>query len=302
MKLIAMALSTVLAVGCSSTDRRPFTNLSTTPANSRLGSVIYVSDKLCPNDPDSKAKEFAFLAPVIAVGVSMAVTYLVEAVNKSIEEYKKGLTGSFTASGPSGHKANAIKCIIIARGQLGSRDRDNTTNDNDVLRTIYPGLGFGDYPSFYLELKVAKQGEKALQLTPLYLSYAASIARNEGSGKKNVSMVLAFSDTSQKKADEINEDKAFAIFRHDFGRLEVGKRYHKSLLTGTSASSSITTESLNKEGFNVSTLVTDSEDPGIALQVLSETFASKKGDLQKALEDTIKKAIDDKIAENKDPK
>lgn len=46
-----------------------------------------------------------------------------------------------------------------------------------------------------------------------------------------------------------------------------------------------------KKGFNISAVVTESEDPGLALPVLSETFASKKGDLQKAMEHTIKNAI-----------
>ena len=104
-------------------------------------------------------------------------------------------------------------------------------------------------------------------------------------------MVLVFSDASQKKADEINEDKAFAIFRHDFGRLEIGKRYEGPLLNGTASSAVLATEAQDKTGFNISALISESESPGIALQVLSETFASKKGDLQKALEDTIKKAI-----------
>jgi len=222
----------------------------------------------------------------------MGVSFLVDAINKSIEEYKKGLSNVFPAGGNAYTDSNAdkIKCIVIARGQIGQFDGGRKLENDDKLSKTYGQLGFRDYPSFYLELKVDFKDGRAL-LTPQYLSYAASSARSKGSGMKHVSLVLAFSDISQKKPNEIAEDKAFAIFRHDFGRLKIGKRYDSRLLKGTAASAFLTPEDLWKKGFNISAVVTESEDPGLALQVLSEGFVNKKGDLQKAMEDTIKKAI-----------
>lgn len=129
-------------------------------------------------------------------------------------------------------------------------------------------------------------------LQPSYLSYAASNARNAGSGRKYVTLALALSQMTPAKADELSEDKSFAVFRMDLGRLEIGKRYEEKLLAGTASSVGFSQQSYENEAYNITALITETENPGVAFQVLSETFATKKGDLEKALEETIKKAVE----------
>lgn len=293
-KLIVLFVVVAIA-GCAGNDTRTFTGLATTPADSRLGTVIFVNPmgKECPS---LNTKEFAVAAPLIAAGVSIAATYVVNSITTAMEEYKKGLSGSFGAAGIAGQASMDIGCIVIARGLMGEGKPPRVPDTKDFLANYYHQLGFQDYPAFYLELKVSvdPKASETLKLQPNYLSYAASVAKNSGSGRKHVGIALAFSDTAQKKPDEINEEKTFATFHHDLGRLEIGKRYKPELLHGTGASASLTNESFKKSSFNISAVVSESEDPGIAFQVLSETFSSKKADLQKALEETITNALDNK--------
>src|SRR5690349_21344984 len=103
-KLVALLLCATL-FGCSGTDTRTFKNLSTKSAESRLGATI-IADKpgekveMCPSEQVAAKKEGAILlAPLVAAGASLAATFVVDAINKSIEEYKKGLAGTFGVSG-----------------------------------------------------------------------------------------------------------------------------------------------------------------------------------------------------------
>jgi hypothetical protein len=281
------------------------------------------TETVCPSkwvteQPDQKAL-VAVAAPLIAVGVSFAAGYIVNSISKALDEYKSGLSGSFGAAGIAevvnshgevqAFTPKDIHCIVIVRGLMGEGGQPTVTDDTDFLAKFYPSLGFKDYPAFYLEL-TASQHEvptmsaepgaptKRLTLKPTYLSYAASVAKNSGSGRKHVGVALAFSDTTQKKPNEINEEKTFAIFHHDLGRLEIGKRYEDrdamKLLQGTAASASLTEDSLKKSSFNIYAVVSESEDPGIAFQVLSVTFTSKKADLQKALEEMFTNLLEKK--------
>ena len=339
MRQLVVLLLTVIMTGCGSYDKRPYEDLKTDLAESRLGAVVYFIPKanlpngakkcfseftpaevdkiLNPPEQDRQKDEQPLIAavaaaPLIAAGISFAASYLVDSIKTAIEEYKKGLSGSFGAAGISNIKIQEIACIAIGRGLLGT-PKEIPTPDEDMLRELYPKLGFKEYPAFYLELAVESKLVKntevkesgsvtltpdtevkesgSVTLTPVYLSYAQSIAREKGSGKKHVGVALAFSNNAQKKPEEINEEKAFAVFRHDLGRLEIKKRYDKNLLMGTGASASLTTEAYKKNTFNISAVISDSEDPGLALEVLSTTFTDQKSNLKKALEESITNAI-----------
>jgi len=289
-------MSILLGIGCS-TDTRTFRGLTTDAATSRLGAVIYpLENAQCKKAEKKPAQEQqqagqreGVAAPLIAAGISMGITLAVDAINKSIEDYKKGLSNIFAAGGNSPDVAGNIKCLVVARGLIGQAIREKDKS-NDKASNNYRDLGFSDYPSFYLELKTEHKGNTVV-LTPQFLSYAASSARKEGSGFKHVSLVLSFSDISPKGPSENSEEKAFAVFRHDLGRLEIGKSYDEKLLIGTAASAFLKDEDLKRKGFNISAVVTESEEAGLAYQVAAEAYASKKADLQKAMEDTLTKAI-----------
>jgi hypothetical protein len=295
MRMIAICLVTAVVVGCSNTDKRTFSGLSTTAADSRLGTVIALG-KNCPTEePAQGGQEIApIVAPLVAAGVSLAASYIVKAIDNSIEEYKKGLSSSFTATGVAHLGIKNVGCIMIARGLLGTPP-SRKVDTADKLSIIYPTLGLADYPAFYLELKAIQNvAARTVTLQPAYISYAASSARNTGSGRKYVTVAVALSQMTPKRADDISEEKAFAVFRHDLGRLEIGKRYKEKLLSGTGSSATFNQESYCKEGYNITALIGETEDPGLAFKIMSETFAAKKDDLEKALEETIKKAVDGK--------
>lgn len=334
MHKLAILFMAVMMTGCSSFDSRTFTGLNTKLADSRLGTKIYTHTS-CPSEmtaervnEEIKGGEGVLplvAAPLIAAGVSLAATFIVNSIDKAIDEYKKGLSGSFGAAGTAKGIPKKKTCVIIARGLMGQMEKPleytpeeiakiskakaakEDAEEYDFLVKYSYVLGLKSYPAFYLELKASidepREVDKnpgpgkveipgALTLTPQYLSYAASAAKNWGWSKtKHVGLALAFSDMAQKKPDEINEEKTFANFRHDFGRLEIGKRYNTALLAGTDASVPLTKDQFSKPAFNITAVVSDSEDPGIIFQVLQQTFTSEKEGLQTALEEVITNAI-----------
>jgi len=93
---------------------------------------------------------------------------------------------------------------------------------------------------------------------------------------------------------ELDDKSSFAIFRFNLGKLKAGSYYEDntgtSVLRGT-ASSQLFAADFSNASINAAALVTDSEEPSIALQALVSTFDAKKGDLQKAIDDAIKKAL-----------
>lgn len=71
--------------------------------------------------------------------------------------------------------------------------------------------------------------------------------------------------------------------RLDFGRLEIGKVYGVTLLLPTAGSVTVDSGGL----FTVSAVVTESEDPGVALTAFASAFDSNKDDLTAALKKAL---------------
>jgi len=78
-----------------------------------------------------------------------------------------------------------------------------------------------------------------------------------------VSVVIAIGEKQPKSPEKIDTD-ADAVYRHNFGRLEIGKHYGKDQLAGTEAVQTIS----DFPWPMISALVTESENPSIALRAL----------------------------------
>jgi len=78
-----------------------------------------------------------------------------------------------------------------------------------------------------------------------------------------VSVVIAIAEKQPKSAEKIDVD-AVAVYRHNLGRLEIGKHYGADRLAGTAAAQTIS----GSPGPMISALVTESENPSIALRAL----------------------------------
>ncbi|MEQ9608657.1 MAG: hypothetical protein RLN99_13430, partial [Kiloniellaceae bacterium] len=201
-------------------------------------------------------------------------------------------TGSLAAVAPGGQS----KGVIVARVLFGpagvSEESGDMTKDHLV------DLSLADYPAFYLELEarivpVARKvrtesgdeidgKESVMTLTPVYLRYAQSVAVDAGSKKKNVTMALALGRKQPAGKDKLEEGAA-AVFRINFGRLDVGSEYGKTHLKHLAAAQTVD----QNAGPSVAALVTDSEEPSIALKALTSAFASNKADLAKAFKEAF---------------
>ena len=242
-------------------------------------------------EPDAFTKETAALAPLVGVAVDFAVDFAVSAIKQSLDQAKKNLTGTFLANGLVDDRIlDGERCLVISRGLRGLLLENVAETSGRMSKQMLGPLGFADYPAFYLELKTAyNPASKSLTLTPVYLAYPESSALSAGSGKKNVTIGIAM-HTKSGKAGEDPEKGALAVFRHNLGRIEIGTEMSElaqpGIFTGAAAAHTIG----DKIGGNFVALVTEAEDPGIALNALSEAFGDGK-----PLGDALKKLIKDSV-------
>ena len=315
--VMILALSVVTLVGCATYDHRDLKGLGSdvTEAESRLGSAVFVYEE-CPIKDKAETSirdglksaetqesvkieigeiglEMATILPAVLPAIAaVGSEFAIKAISKGLEERKKGLMGEFIANGvTNGDSGDATGCLVVTRGLFGAPPNEGK---GQFSKEWLKKLGLADHPAFYWEAEIKKEGD-TITLKPVYLNYAASSARNCGSGEKNVSVLVAMSRTKSApiKDGEIQEDKTFAVFPHNLGRLKIGKYYkdetkdeENGIFTGTSYSQ--TSEEFSKrEPFNITVKVTESEDPSIALEALTEAFTAKKSDLQKVLKDLV---------------
>ena len=189
--------------------------------------------------------------------VKLVASVVTSAIGEAIKEAKEGLSGQFLAYGAynaveevsnaevevsnaevevsnAEKSENSSKCVTLvtlARGLIGPLGKNLPKQDGNLQFSDLKTLGLADYPAFYLELEAKREpindgngatSKHKLTLTPVYLHYAQSSARLEGSGSKTVSVVIAIGEKQPKSPEKIDTD-AVAVYRHNFGRLEIGK-------------------------------------------------------------------------------
>lgn len=277
------------------------------PATTRRGAAAYLFEK-CPTEQDAAAQEAAGIA---AVAASFAVDFIMKGIETYLAKRKAQLNGEFIAgtSTPDIYNIDnnnvqlSFGCLVVASGAFGADsvvdDKNNKSrlaDDNGNLdQQNLKDLNLVDYPDFYIEMKASLIGS-ALTLQPSYLHYAKTSAQRAKSAKKNVVAVVGFTGKSLKPDAEINDENTFAIYRLNFGELEIGKYYEgKEIFTGVGAVQSL--PAARQDGkivpvpANIFVLVAETEDPSLGLELLTSAFESNKDDLSKALKDVLKDAL-----------
>jgi hypothetical protein len=224
----------------------------------------------------------SIIAAVAAPLIGMAVDFGTNAIGAALKQWKEGRNAMWYASTVVPFKkANDTKveagtvCLRIFRGELSNSD---------------PSIAFADNPIFdsRIELSWFPDGDKLnLYAKPVRIDYADTSAPVRGKGKKDVSIVLAFSSqTLQPGATPSAKPEttdAKAVIRLDLGRLEVGKQYDKRLL-GTIRGAS----TLGSSSATTLTAVTfESEGADPALDAFIAAWDSNKGDLASALKKAL---------------
>lgn len=252
----------------------------------------------------------AILAPIIGFGANYAINY----TEKKIDKKKKDLNGQFLSTGIvqnfSSDTNDNTSCIMITRGNFITSENDPwgtiTSGDTGYTRQElkwFKKNKFHNFPEFYLLINVVKKNDVAM-LEPYKLNYGGTSAKKRGKKKKNVTLALSMSSKSNLSESDINSSDSYATFKHNFGELQIGYSYTKEQLLGTESYNRIkkpkeAVQSAQSEGAsNISfatALITESEEPSIALEAMAGAFESKKDDLQKAFEKILSKiaGIDD---------
>lgn len=281
----AIALPVLLG-GCASmfgSHDASMSGLTTEPAPVRVGAFVTAM----PRCPVSDTERFE-MSSLIA---SFAGDFLFSYVDAALKDYQEGLNGAFVASGVVDGELGQGSCIIIANGPLGPVQPTFVEGGSQFSSADLQDLHLADVPAFYLEARVLWDPDQThLTLRPEFLSYAASSARTRGSGAKHVSLVMTVDETAADATANASDSGFSAVYRINLGELEIGRHYDAAQLRYTGASQAITPADLRSA--NVSVLVTESEDPSLALQALSAAYQSNSGALQSAFEDMIASALD----------
>lgn len=291
MRVSVVAAMALILTSCSGLDRRDFRGLKTEAADGRFGEAVFVTSGGCPQadkvpfTDEEFAAAGAVLLPVVA---STGASFLTSYIEKSLEKAKEGLSGQFVASAVvNAGEPRTDGCLIIVRGIF---DDVFSGDPGDFRQETLEALSLADYPAFYLELKTRRDTEN-IALQPAYLAYSTSISRRSGSGRKNVAAVVVASSEALTNDEGVRGDAPFAVFRHDLGRLQIGRSYNAAqLMPGTAASQPLD-EGFSTGAYNISVLVTDSEGPSIALQALTAAYSDNAGDLENALENIFRNAL-----------
>ena len=250
-----------------------------------------------PEGDDTKALGAPLVGAAVAVAAPLLADFLVTLAAKGIEANEQGLSGEFMAGTSVANINEAFQnnqqCLVIYRGLFGKTEFEEKIVNKSLKENDLMTLGLVDYPAFYMEATGAIDGN-SLTITPRYVSYADTVARNTGSGKKHVGIVLAMTErVLQRNGEPPSDNEALAVFRFDLGQLEVGKSYKEELnspiLRGTGAVQQIDVGDAGQPA-NLTAYVIESEDPGLVLAAFSKAFEGQKDNLTSALTDLVRDA------------
>lgn len=260
---------------------------SVTEATTRHTSFIVTSTNTCSDivtPPDNETGLSLLIAPL----VSFAADSVFGAINAYVDQRKKDLNGAFLASGAIMQNPGNVNCIGIVRGTIGEANF-NDRRKGKIPQPSLQALGLSDYPDFMLLLNLNSSGD-SLEITAEHLRYASTSARRNGSSQKNVAVVLGFSKTPIESASGITKDSTIARAPINLGKLSIGRYYEADTLTDVSFGLPLGNDDW-KAPISITASVVESEEPSLALTVLSKAWEDNKGDFQTAFEELLKSAL-----------
>lgn len=316
----ALVTPALLLGGCASNSLQ-YAGASTAATSGGYREAAVIEFK-CTKSTDGK--EFAaILAPLMGIAVDATIGI----VSSALKQAKEGRTASWTATGTANFDQCESGKITLVRGVFDSESKliDSGAPEATAERVLLGPNGKIVFPAFELtgDFTVASElasrstesasgdkklsteiqtvdssnpsevgggdnastattgGKRLITINNLALNYANTAAHSRGSGRKDVVVTIGIADVNPKASD----DKTASAIALNLGKLKVGKKYDSIEVEGALR---IPASSKN----SVSTVVTETEDPSVALTALSDAFEANKDDLGTALKDAITKALE----------
>ena len=263
------------------------------------------------------------VVPLLIPLAGVAANGLVDAVSSLLARAKDNRSATWSATlGGVPLQAGKHYCLAISRGIITDLTEGPRSAALDPGLRFEGVPAFVLFADLSLTPSIGTSKGVTFTVLPKFLSYADTAAPSRGKKKKDVTILLAFNgvahveskppkpaaeaggaavataDAAKKPAtppagktepakDEADKTPNAAApangVRLDFGRLEIGRVYSQALLIPTKASVSLDSGGL----FTVSAIVTESEDPDVALTALAAGFDSQKTDLTTALKKAL---------------
>lgn len=262
--ILIMAMASTLLTGCAGNSLR--SAVAKTQATDEGVRDAAIATFKCGKADGEKALD----APIIGIAVDTTLG----ALSKTLVRAQEARTASWTASGSTDKLHTCEK-----KGELTIK-RAGYKNGTMMSNPIFDLTANIDFQS--------KKGENLVfTITPLNLIYSDTSARSRGKGFKDVTLAITFtpigliSDASKK-----TEPTTTLI---NLGRLEIKKKYSNFNPKDSIIKTAISVP--EARAYNISVVVTESEDPSVLLEAFGEAFEGNKSDLGTALEDAIGRAV-----------
>lgn len=296
---LAAALASLALSSCApQVLRYPVAKGPVVNADGREATVMSFADTSCQRQLGISDEGGGAAGVVGAALIGFGVDLISNLVESGLKYLKEGRNAVWTAStsvvdlgaGVDPKNGKSL-CARITRGVI--TPEGNTFSDcehgNRGIFSCEPV--FDTYIDLQVyEQKAAKVGDPStlsLLATPYKLTFADTSAPVRGKGIKNVSVLIAFSSqTLAATADAApapSTTGASGVLRLDIGRLEVGKRYQRNLLSTISSSTAITATRRTM----ATAVVFESEGPDPVLEATIKAFGDNKDTLGNALKKVL---------------
>lgn len=302
--LLTTVVSLSLLTGCGAFPWSPREKSITSivPDTPRVSAFVAVTDQGCPvtGKVGPAAGEEPAVAPVVGVLIGalapIAADFVVGLVSAELERAQNDLNGQWVATGPV--ELVDGSCLVIVRGPLGDSKNYTDHEGSKIEKAKAETLGLAGSPAFYLEAAITQDGAQKGRFVfqTRFVEYANTAAVNPGNGEKEVAIVLALRQTplATDASEESIKEGADAVIPLSLGRLEVGHSFGEGAQRYRDQARVISLTNSKGEPVtgkvNAVALVSESEDPNVALKVLAKAFEDNKDGLKEAIIDIVNSA------------
>ena len=162
--------------------------------------VVLKRDECIFFSSENKAKP-AFVAPIVAAGITMAETAVADAIKTAVAQAQDNLTATYIAYGEGPidlSKSKQFFCLDIVRGRFGPRERSAPKlKGSKLTRNNLESLGVADDPSLFVEILVlVSDDKKTVTFEPVVVQFDNTAAPNPGwPAEKDIGIMLSFASS-----------------------------------------------------------------------------------------------------------
>lgn len=256
------------------------------------------ANQTCPVSEKGTAdgrNNFGVVESLFAAAIDLAVNQAVTAVKDFAKNYADELDATRVIPGVIKiPKDGESTCIVIVRGLVGEADANTDVKEKfgKFNKETLKGLGYANYPDFYMEILMSRKGKKVM-LEPAYVLYRDTAAKRSGNGVKDITVALVMDE--KPITENAGEEAASAAVPFSFQKSKFGDEISSNLLFANAREYTLKNDKATSS--NAAAVINESADPTRAMQFLVDLIGHEN--TQSLLDDISKKASDNAESKKK---